>query len=148
SRLLIVSAPDDAVVLTPPAPPATTIVDVPAAVRAALRFPLDGPALDGVVTRGGRVTIVVEQATLPLPGAPVDPRRPALEATVDELRRLGVPDDQLTILVACGLARRPRRKELGALVSPRFARTFHGQVVVHDVEDESLVDLGSNDGVP
>ena len=148
SRLLIVSAPDDAVILTPPAPPATTIVDVPAAVRDALRFPLDGPALDRIVTRGGRVTVVVEQATLPLPGAPVDPRRPALEATVDELERLGVPDEKQTILVACGLARRPRRKELAALVSPRFARSFHGQVVVHDVEDEGLVELGSENGVP
>ena len=148
SRLLIVSASDDAVVVTPPAPPPTTIVDVPAAVRDALRFPLDGPALDRVVTRGGRVTVVVEQATLPLPGAPVDPRRQAIAATVDELRRLGVPDARQTILVACGLARRPRRRELAALVSPRFARSFHGQVVVHDVEDENLVDLGSENGVP
>jgi Lactate racemase N-terminal domain len=148
SRLLIVSAPDDAVILTPPAPPATTIVDVPAAVRDALRFPLDGPALDRIVTRGGRVTVVVEQATLPLPGAPVDPRRPALEATLGELERLGVPHEKQTILVACGLARRPRGKELAALVSPRFARTFHGQVVVHDVEDEGLVELGEGNGVP
>ena len=65
SRLLIVSAPDDAVVLTPPAPPQSTIVDVPTAVREALRFPLQGPALDRLVTRGGRVTIVVEQADAP-----------------------------------------------------------------------------------
>jgi hypothetical protein len=148
SRLLIVSAPDDAVIVTPPAPPAHAIVDVAAAVRDALRFPLDGPALDRVVTRGGRVTVVVEQASLPLPGAPVDPRRQAIAATVDELRRLGVPDEKQTILVACGLARRPRRKDLAALVSARFARSFHGEVVVHDVEDESLVELGSRDGVP
>ncbi len=148
SRLLIVSAPDDAVVLTPPAPPPTTIVDVPVAVREALRFPLDGTALDRTVTRGGRVTLVVEQASLPLPGAPVDPRRQAISTTVDELRRLGVPDEKQTILVASGLARRPRRKELAALVSPRFARTFRGEVVVHDVEDEGLVELGSEDGVP
>jgi hypothetical protein len=148
SRLLIVSAPDDAVVLTPPAPPPTTIVDVSTAVREALRFPLQGPSIDRVVTRDGRVTIVVEQATLPLPGAPVDPRRQAISATVDELRRLGVPDEKQTILVACGLARRPRRRELAALVSPRFARSFRGEALVHDVEDESLVDLGSADGVP
>jgi hypothetical protein len=148
SRLLIVSAPDDAVVLTPPAPPPTTIVDVPTAVREALHFPLQGPALDRIVTRGGRVTLVVEQATLPLPGAPVDPRRQAISATVDELRRLGVPDERQTILVAGGLARRPRRKELAALVSPRFARSFRGEVVVHDVEDEGLVELGAADGVP
>ena len=148
SRLLIVSAPDDAVVLTPPPPPTTTIVDVPTAVREALHFPLQGPALERLVTRGGRVTIVVEQATLPLPGAPLDPRRQAISATVGELRRLGVPDQKQTILVACGLARRPRRKELASLVSPQFARTFHGEVVVHDVEDERLVELGGSNGVP
>src|SRR5438093_89752 len=91
SRLLIVSAPDDAVILTPPAPPGAPMVDVGAAVRDAFRFPLDGPSLDHVVTRGGRVTLVVEQASLPLPGAPVDPRRQAIETTVEELRRVGVP---------------------------------------------------------
>jgi hypothetical protein len=148
SRLLIVSAPDNAVVITPPAPPAHAIVDVPAAVREALRFPLGGPALDRIVTRGGRATVVVEQASLPLPGAPVDPRRQAIQTAVEELRRLGVPDEKQTILVASGLARRPRGKELAALVSARFARTFHGEVVVHDVEDEGLVELGSWDGVP
>jgi len=148
SRLLIVSAPDDAVVVSPPPPPAHAVVDVPAAVREALRFPLDGPALERVVTRGGRVTLVVEQETLPLPGAPVDPRRHAIEATVGELKRLGVPEERQTILVASGLARRPRRKELARLVSARFARTFRGEVVVHDVEDDDLVHLGDLDGVP
>jgi hypothetical protein len=148
SRLLIVSAPDDAVVVSPPAPPAASIVDVRAAVTQALRFPLDGPALDQVVPRGGRVTIVVEQAALPLPGAPIDPRRQAVAAAVDELRRLGVRDEKQTILVASGLARRPRRKELASLVSARFARTFHGEVVVHDVEDEGLVEVGEAGGVP
>jgi hypothetical protein len=148
SRLLIVSAPDDAVVISPPAPPAAAIVDVPAAVQEAFRFPLDGATLDRVVPRGGRVTVVVEQAALPLPGAPIDPRRQALAATVDELRRIGVPDEKQTILVASGLARRPQRKELAALVSARFARTFHGEIVVHDVEDDGLMDLGELDGVP
>ncbi len=148
SRLLVVSAPDDAVIITPPAPPTHAIVDVQAAAREALRFPLDGPSLEHVVKRGGRVTLVVEQATLPLPGAPVDPRRQAIETTVEELRRLGVPEENQTILVASGLARRPQRKELSALVSARFARSFHGGVVASDVEDEGLVEVGSWDGVP
>ena len=147
SRLLIVSAPDDAVILSPPPPPAHSIVDVQAAVREAFRFPLDGLSLERIVPRGGRVTLVVEQEAMPLPGAPVDPRRQAIATTVEELRRLGVPDSKQTILVACGLARRPRRKELASLVSPRFARTFHGEVVVHDVEDEGLVEVGSSDSV-
>ena len=60
SRLLIVSAPDDAVVISPPTPPAAAIVDVRAAVQEAFRFPLDGPTLDRIVPRGGRVTVVIE----------------------------------------------------------------------------------------
>ena len=62
-----------------------------AAVRDALRFPLSGAPLEALVKRGGRVTIVVEPPELPLPGAPNDPRREALAATLAELERLGVP---------------------------------------------------------
>jgi Lactate racemase N-terminal domain len=148
SRLLVVNAPDDAELIVPPPPPSQSIADVRAAVRQAFRFTLDGPPLHHVVPRGGRVTVVVEQEAMPLPGAPVDPRRAAIAATVEELRRLGIPDGKQTILVATGLARRPRRRELAALVSARFARSFRGTVVVHDVEDEGLVELGESSGVP
>ncbi len=146
SRLLIVDAPDDAVVLQPPSPPVLSIADVPAAVREALRFPLEGPPLEEIVPRGGRVTIVVELPSLPLPGAPVDPRKQAIAATVEELRRAGVADERQTILVAGGLARRPGRRSLEGLVPVRLARTFRGSVVVHDVEDERLVELPEGDG--
>ena len=43
SRMVVVSAPEDAVVLAPPSPPDRPIEDVGAAVRDALRFPLAGP---------------------------------------------------------------------------------------------------------
>ena len=71
TRLVIASAPDDAIVLRPP-PPGEAIADVAAAVRDALRFPLAGAPLEALVTRGGRATIVVEPPNLPLPGAPGD----------------------------------------------------------------------------
>jgi hypothetical protein len=147
TRLLIVSAPDDAVVLRPPPPPAERIADVGAAVRDALRFPLSGPALGALVPRGGRATIVVELPSLPLPSAPADPRQAALEATVGELERLGVPVERQTVLVASGLARRPGRRELEGLVAPRFALRFRGRVVVHDAADPSLVELGEEQGL-
>ena len=122
SRLLIVSAPDDAVVLTPPPPPATAIVDVPAAVRDALRFPLDGPS--------PRPRRDPRRARRRSSSSRPRCRSPAHRSTRGGMRsrrpwtssRLGVPDEKQTILVAWGLARRPRRKELAALVSPRFAR--------------------------
>ena len=141
SRLTVVNAPEGAVVLRPP-PPAEAIADVGSAVRDALQFPLAGAGVDSLVPRGGRVTIVVELPSLPIPGSDRDPRRQGLEAACDELVRVGVPFERQTLLVAGGLGRRPAPRALDALVSPDFARRFQGNVVVHDVEDE-LVDLGA-----
>src|SRR6266571_4671021 len=93
-------------------------------------------ALETIVPRaGGRATVVVEPPALPLPAAERDPRQAAIAAAVDELERLGIPTGYQTLLVAGGLARRAGQEELASLVAPEFARRFHGQVEVHDVED-------------
>lgn len=143
SRLAIVNAPDDGVILRPPGP-REAISDVRGAVRDALRFPLVGPPLEALVRRGGRATIVIEPPTLPIPSAPNDPRQAAIAAVVDELERSGVPVANQTLLVAGGLARRLAGRELEQLgvVSPEFARRFNGRVAIHDVEDPDLVELG------
>jgi hypothetical protein len=141
SRLVLADAPDDAVVLRP-RPPAEAIADVAAAVRDAFRYPLSGEPLEKLVPRGGRVTVVVEPSSLPIPAAPRDPRQRALVATLAELERLGVPDERQTLLVACGLERRPRPQQLDYIVTPELARRFHGRAVVHDAEDPALVDIG------
>ena len=140
TRLVVAAADDDALVLRPPAP-RVGVADVAAAVRDALRFPLEGEPLEALARRGSRATIVVEPPSLPIPGVPADPRQLAIAAVTDELERLGVPTGYQTILVACGLARRTSQRELGALVTPELARRFHGRVVVHDVEDPELVEL-------
>ncbi|MFN2471755.1 MAG: lactate racemase domain-containing protein [Gaiellaceae bacterium] len=145
SRVLAVEVPKGAVVLRPP-PPAQPLDDVTAAVRDALRFPLDGRPLAELVPRGGRATVVVEPAALPLPGVVHDPRQAAIEATVDALAAAGVPVERQTLLVTAGLARRAGRHELETLVLPDFARRFRGRVCVHDAEDESLVELGRPNG--
>jgi Lactate racemase N-terminal domain len=147
TRLVVASAPDDAVVLRPP-PPGRAVADVEAAVRDALRFPLEGDGIESLVQRGARVTIVVEPPALPIPGATVDPRPAAITAVVDELERLGIPSGYQTFLVAPGLARRTSQRELEALVTPELARRFHGNVVVHDVEDPELVQLGGSSRPP
>jgi hypothetical protein len=147
SRVAVLSAPDDAIVLRPP-PPSEAIADVGAAVRDALRFPLSGAPLEALVTRGGKATIVVEPPELPLPNAPNDPRRDAIAATIGELERLGVPSERQTILVAGGLNRRAGPRELELLVEPHSARRFRGRVEVHDAEASDLVDLGSAGRTP
>jgi Lactate racemase N-terminal domain len=147
SRLVVVTAEDDALVLRPP-PPANAVADVGAAVRDALRFPLAGEPLEALVSRGTRATIVVEPPSLPLPGSERDPRQAAIAAAVGELERLGIPTGYQTLLVAGGLARRAGHEQLETLVSPEFARRFHGHVEVHDVERDDLVELGSVGPVP
>jgi len=140
TRVQVVDAPADAVVLRPP-PPGDAIADVAAAVRDALRYPLAGPPLSELVPAGGRATILVEPPALPIPGAQLDPRRRALDAASLELERAGVPPSRQTLLVAGGLARRLAQRDVEGLVTRDFARHFTGQVLVHDVEDPGLVEL-------
>ena len=90
SRVAVVNVRDGVVLR--PRRPSEGVVDVAAAVRDALRFPLSGSPLEALVSRGGTATLVVEAPELPLPGALGDPRRYALAAAIDELERLGVPE--------------------------------------------------------
>jgi hypothetical protein len=147
SRIAVLNAPDDALVLRPELPQ-QAVADVAAAVRDALRFPLSGSPLEVLVGRGARATLVVEPPELPLPGAPADPRQAALEATIAELERLGVPSDRQTILVAGGLSRRAGQRTLESLLAPTAARGFRGTVEVHDAEDPELVLVGNAGRTP
>ena len=147
TRLVLATASDEAIVLRPP-PPADAVADVGAAVRDALRFPLSGDSLEAQARRGTRATIVIESPALPIPGSPNDPRQQAISAVVSELERHGISTGYQTILVAAGLARRPSQRGLDAFVTPELARRFHGQVIVHDVEDPELVRLDDSSRPP
>jgi hypothetical protein len=140
TRLVVAAAPDDAVVLRPPSPGRAT--DVEAATREALRFPLDGMSLEELARGVGRATIVVPAPLLPLPGTAGDPRPRTIATVSAALAALGIPTERQTLLVACGLARRPSPRAVAALVTPELARRFHGRVAVHDAADPDLVPLG------
>jgi hypothetical protein len=145
SRIVLVPIEDDDVVLQPPPPPAG-VVDTAPAVRDALRFPLAGPPLAGLVQRASRATIVVEPPALPMPGATADPRRDALASVIEELGRCGIPDDRLTILVAGGLGRRLGQRDLEQLLPRPQARAFRGHVRVHNAASLDLVAIAEHDG--
>jgi hypothetical protein len=147
SRVSLVTVEDDAVLLAPP-PPLDPLRDVAAAVGEALRYPLSGPRLADLVTRGGRVAIVVEPCSLPLPGATLDPRQEAVAAVIDELEQLGMPADRHTIVIAGGLERRAGRSQLEAVLRPTQARDFRGSVVVHDASSPDLLSLELEDTAP
>jgi hypothetical protein len=139
SRLVIADVADSDVILRPP-PAREALEDIAAAVTSSLAFPLAGPPLEQLVTRGGTATVVIEQPSLPIPAAAIGPRHIATAAVVDELERLGVA--KVTILVAGGLLRRTSPHEIGLLVPPEFRRRFKGRVIVHDAESDDLVELG------
>jgi hypothetical protein len=147
SRVLSLSLDDDVELLLSPRP-AQGVGSTEAAVRDALRFPLAGPSLEEVAPSTGRVTIVLDAAALPIPSPDPDPRRIALAATVEELERLGVATERMTILVAGGLCRRLGAPELEARLPPTLARRFEGAVVSHDAESPDLVVLGEQEGTP
>ncbi len=144
TRLVVASAPDDALVLRPPPPGRAT--DVEAATREALRFPLDGEPLEALAAGAARVTILVEPPALPLGSVQSDPRRQAVAAVSETLEELGVPTANQTLLVAGGLARRSGQREIVALVTPEFRRRFRGSVAVHDAASERLA--GIPEGAP
>jgi Lactate racemase N-terminal domain len=144
SRIVHVPLADDDVVLAPPPP--SRAVDVAAAVRDALRFPLDGRPFAERAPRRGRVTVVVEPPSLPIPGAQLDARQEALATVLAELAAHGLGRGRQTILVAGGLARKLGRRDLERLLSPPQAREYRGHVLVHDAEDPELVRVDLADG--
>ena len=127
------------------AAPSGTVVDVAAAVRDAARVPARRRRAARRQRRGAAraraSTIVVEPPALPSPAHSVDPRPTALATVLEMLERLGVPDENVTLLVAGGLARRAGRKELERLLPPPQAREFHGPCLVHDAAAPDLVPL-------
>jgi hypothetical protein len=145
ARLVVAEPGPQDIVLRPPAQ-RDVLGDVGQAVRDALAFPLAGEPLERLVTRGGTATLVIEQPSLPIPGATLGPRHLAVAAAASELERLGVR--HLTIVVAGGLLRRASPRDIGVLFPPEFRRRFRGRIIVHDAEADDLVELGEVDGVP
>ena len=88
-------------------------------------FPALGRPLDEAGRAGRPRDVVVEPPALPVPGAQVDPRQVALATVLDELDRLGIPDERHA--PRCGRARRRARKA-GARAAPAPApgATFRG----------------------
>lgn len=116
--------------------PAAALPDLPAAVRAALAAPIGATRLRDRARPGQRACIVVTDNTRACPDHALVP--PVLE----ELAEAGVRDEDITILVACGLHRATtlaeKREKLGQAVVARY------RVIDHDALDTAnLVELGT-----
>jgi nickel-dependent lactate racemase len=111
-------------------------------VRQALARPLGSPALQEIVHRGERTTIVIPDATR------VAGQEVYLPILLDLLNECGVSDRDITVLVACGSHSPPSAGELRLLVGKDvYSRV---RVIAHDCQNpDDNVHLGHTErGTP
>jgi nickel-dependent lactate racemase len=134
---LVASVPDDArVVLPTDLPPLT---DERGAIATAMRAPLVGPALDGLVNSGSHIAVVFPDLTRPMPNQTV------LPPLLAELERLGAKPDRIDLLCATGTHRRATADEMAALIGPDLVARH--SVHDHAAADPDHVEVGRVDGV-
>lgn len=122
--------------------PYPALPDLGAAVAEALANPLGTPPLRSMASPSSKVCIVITDITRACPDE-------ALVAPIlAELEAVGVPDEQITILVAVGMHRASTMEEKIEKLGERIVRRY--RVVDHNAQDPTgLVDLGlTANGVP
>ena len=111
------------------------LADLPAAVAAALDTPLNAPPLTELAGGARGVAVVVPDATRDCPVATLLP--PVLE----RLARAGLRDEQICVVIGCGLHRPTTADEKAALVGAVIAARVH--VVDAQGISQTSVALGS-----
>ena len=122
------------------------IRDVPGAVRHALLHPVDMEPLTELFTAGMKLTIAVDDISIPLPPMVLpDIRQRILEQVIELAARRGI--DDLKIIVATALHRRMTSAEIRRMVGERVFRSFWPKDLYNfDAEDpEALVHVGKTD---
>ncbi|UCE20315.1 MAG: nickel-dependent lactate racemase [Gemmatimonadota bacterium] len=92
------------------------IADVESAIQEALISPFQSPALSKICKPGEKVAIVVSDITRPFPGPQV------LPILLNELNRVGVPDEDITVVFALGGHRRHTKEEQKQVLGEEVAR--------------------------
>lgn len=113
---LTIELPDEAEVVEPAFVPG--LPDEAAALRAALRAPIDRPPLRELARPSDRVTIVHSDLTRPAPNERM------LPVILEELHAAGVPAAAITLLNATGLHRPNTEAELRAMLGDRLVDTY------------------------
>ncbi|SHJ07292.1 Nickel-dependent lactate racemase [Malonomonas rubra DSM 5091] len=106
-------------------------------IRSALQKPIGSPTLDQIIKPGESVVIVTSDITR-YTGSEI-----YLPILVEELNRIGVADEQISILIALGIHREQTEEEHKKILGPLYGRIA---VFDHDCDDpEQLVNLGRTD---
>jgi len=112
------------------------VSDLAVAVKAALARPIDAPPLREVVRPGETVVITVSDITRAWQRMDL-----ILPIMLDELNGAGIPDKNITILIAVGGHRKNTEKEFQLLCGEAICQRVH--VLNHDAWDEAnMVYLG------
>lgn len=121
---------------------ALPVADLPGAVRAAIRSPIGSPTLAELVAQHGANTVImVDDGTRSTPQALI------LPVLLDELNAAGVPDDDITALIALGTHRPMTEAECLA----RYGEEAMARIQVENLSQDpaDFVDLGVTPlGVP
>src|SRR5262249_36203838 len=140
--LLREKLPEGTRVLYPP-PPLQPLKDVKAAVRYAIAHPEGSEPLFALLKPGMKVTIGIDDISLPLPPMKTpDVRQEILEVVPDQLADYGI--DDIPLVVAVSLHRRMTEEEIRRMVGPRVFRAYWpDRLYNHDAEDrDNLKKLG------
>ena len=126
-----------------PPPPLKGLIDVDAAICAALDSPLGMDPLDSLLSPGLKLTIAFDDISLPLPPMKTpDIRSRVIEQVLERAYRAGVED--IHLIAALALHRRMTPAELRRAVGTRIFDEFYpDRLYNHDAEDpDGIVSLG------
>ncbi|HXV60192.1 MAG TPA: lactate racemase domain-containing protein [Vicinamibacteria bacterium] len=126
-----------------PKPPIQGLPNPRGAIRYALNHPLGTDPLHAQLRPGMRVTIALDDISLPLPPmATPDIRQTALQIVLEMLSDHGIED--IHIVVANSLHRKMSESEMRRMVGSEIHQAFYpGRYYCHDAEDpDGLTSLG------
>ena len=110
------------------------VADSRAEVERALREPIGTKPLGEILKSGDSVAVVVDDSTRATPSYLMVP------PLLDELNRVGVKDEGITLIFGCGSHRAVKPEEMKKLVGEEALERV--KVVNHDCKSEDLVYLG------
>jgi hypothetical protein len=129
-----------------PKPPIEGLVNPGAAIRYALNHPLETEPLYAQLAPGMKVTIAMDDISLPLPPMALpDIRQTILEILLEMLDANGV--DDIHLIIATSLHRRLTEGEMKRMVGSKIHNAFYpDRYYNHDAEDpDGMVNLGTTD---
>jgi len=113
------------------------VADIQQAIRAALVKPIDSPPLGQIVKPGEKVVITVSDITRAWQQMPI-----VLPEVLSVLNQAGVPDENITIVIAVGGHRQNTAEEFVQLCGQEVCNRI--KIVNHDAwDEENMVYLGT-----